>query len=83
MDLLGSVASTAAVLYRLQEQGSCVPAIQQYVQWVDQFFGARGGEVYLRDESVSHRPRYGETGTVKAIPPNPSQFEPADTSCLM
>ena len=57
-----------------KKEGSRVPGIQQYVQWVDQFFEFRGGEIYLRDEPVQPPPALpGSTkkGTAKATPPYP------------
>ena len=56
-----------------KKEGSRVPGIQQYVQWVDQFFEFRGGEIYLRDEPVQPPPALpgsAKKGT-KATPPYP------------
>ena len=57
-----------------KKEGSRVLGIQQYVQWVDQFFEFRGGEIFLRDEPVQPPPALpGSTkkGTAKATPPSP------------
>ena len=57
-----------------KKEDSRVPGIQQYVQWVDQFFEFRGGEIYLRDEPVQPPPALPgstEKGTAKVTPPYP------------
>ena len=40
-----------------KKESSRVPGIQQYVQWVDQIFDFRGGEIYLRDDEPVQPPR--------------------------
>ena len=73
-NLLGCSASTTPISCMGKKEDSRLPEIQQYVQWVDQFFEFRGGEIYLRNEPVQPLPALPDStkkGIAKATPPYP------------